>query len=156
MVASPEDIAKEAAKKAFEAAMPPAGPKFAARILDNHICPMVDGVKPHVGGPIAAGFPTVVIGGQPAARQGDLVTCVGPPDTIQMGSPTVKIGGMPAARFLDPTVHGGVIVLFCPTVIIGDVGMGGAGSPQGQALTAGQESGAAFCEECAKAAKAKG
>lgn len=141
---TPKEIAQEAAQKAFEAAMPPPGPKFAARILDHHICPMVDGIKPHVGGPIAAGCPTVLIGGQFAAREMDLVTCVGPPDMIQKGSMSVKIGGLPAARFLDPTVHGGVIVKFCPTVIIGDVGMGGAQSPKAACMAQAKAAGAAF------------
>jgi uncharacterized Zn-binding protein involved in type VI secretion len=36
-----------------------------------------------------------------------------------MGSPTVLIGNQPAARMLDPTAHGGVIVLGLPTVLIG-------------------------------------
>jgi len=38
---------------------------------------------------------------------------------IQMGSATVVVAQMPAARIGDPTVHGGVIVLGLPTVIIG-------------------------------------
>lgn len=71
---TPEEIALEQAKAAFEAAMPPLGPKFAARVTDQHLCPMVDGVKPHVGGPITMGEPTVLIGFQPAARVGDPVT----------------------------------------------------------------------------------
>ena len=95
--------------------MPPA-----ARITDMHVCPMVTGVVPHVGGPIMpAGEPTVLIGGMPAARVGDMTTCVGPPDSIVMGSGTVMIGGMPAARMGDSTAHGGTIVAGCPTVIIG-------------------------------------
>ena len=116
---TPEDIAKEEADAAFKAALPPAGPTFAARMGDPHICPMVDGVKPHVGGPILLGFPTVMIGGQPAARMNDTATCVGPPDMIAKGSATVMIGNMMAARFMDSTVHGGMIVMGCPTVIIG-------------------------------------
>jgi hypothetical protein len=44
-----------------------------------------------------------------------------------MGSPTVFISGKMAARMGDPTVHGGVIVVGCPTVLIGEMGMGGAG-----------------------------
>ncbi len=116
---TPEEIAKEAAAAAFQAAMPPAGPKFAARLADPHLCPLVDVVKPHVGGPIAMGCPTVMICFMPAAHVGDIVTCVGPPDTIAMGSMTVKIGGMPAARFMDQTAHGGMIVMGAPTVIIG-------------------------------------
>jgi uncharacterized Zn-binding protein involved in type VI secretion len=92
----------------------------AARLTDMHVCPMVTGIVPHVGGPILApGAPTVLIGGLPAARVGDMVTCVGPPDVIALGSFTVLIGGMPAARMGDMTAHGGAIVLGCPTVLIG-------------------------------------
>ncbi|MCA8930589.1 MAG: PAAR domain-containing protein, partial [Alphaproteobacteria bacterium] len=107
--------------------MPPA-----ARLTDMHTCPMVTpGIPPvpHVGGPIIpACDPTVLIGFLPAARVGDMCTCVGPPDTIVKGSPTVRIGYMPAARIGDLTAHGGVIVAGCPTVLIGDMG-GGAGAP---------------------------
>jgi uncharacterized Zn-binding protein involved in type VI secretion len=93
---------------------------FAARVGDLHVCPMVTGVVPHVGGPILPpGAPTVLIGGMPAARVGDMCVCAGPPDSIIAGSSTVLIGGMPAARLGDLTVHGGTIVLGCFTVIIG-------------------------------------
>lgn len=92
---------------------------FAARIGDPHVCPMSDGPKPHVGGPICLGCFMVLIGGQPAARVGDMAVCVGPPDSIAMGSMTVKIGGMPAARLGDTTAHGGKIVMGLPTVNIG-------------------------------------
>ncbi len=92
----------------------------AARVTDMHVCPMVTGVVPHVGGPILpAGEPTVLIGGLPAARVGDMAVCVGPPDSIVAGSGTVLIGGMPAARMGDSTSHGGTIVLGEPTVLIG-------------------------------------
>ena len=91
----------------------------AARVGDPHVCPMFDGPKPHVGGPITAGCPTVLIGFMPAARVGDVCTCVGPPDSIAMGSLTVKIGFMPAARQGDSTLHGGTIAIGCPTVNIG-------------------------------------
>lgn len=85
-----------------------------------HVCPMVTGVVPHVGGPVLPpGGPTVFIGGLPAARVTDLCICSGPPDTIIMGSTTVLIGGLPAARMGDSTAHGGVIVTGFPTVIIG-------------------------------------
>ena len=90
----------------------------AARISDMHVCPMVTGVVPHVGGPIAAGCPTVLIGGLPAARVTDMATCVGPPDTIVKGSTSVLIGNMPAARLGDTCAHGGTIVLGCFTVLI--------------------------------------
>ena len=89
----------------------------AARVGDMHVCPMVTGVVPHVGGPVLPpGCPTVLIGMMPAARVGDMAFCVGPPDVIAKGSPTVLIGGMMAARMGDLTVHGGVIVMGCPTV----------------------------------------
>lgn len=92
----------------------------AARVTDMHVCPMVTGVVPHVGGPILpAGEPTVLIGNLPAARVGDMATCVGPPDTIVAGSSSVLIGGMPAARMGDSTSHGGSIVLGDVTVLIG-------------------------------------
>ncbi|MFO7826888.1 MAG: PAAR domain-containing protein [Cyclobacterium sp.] len=93
----------------------------AARITDMHICPMVNpGGVPHVGGPVMPpGEATVLIGGMPAARVGDMATCSGPPDTIVAGSSTVFIGGMPAARMGDSTSHGGSIVAGLPTVLIG-------------------------------------
>ena len=93
----------------------------AARAGDMHVCPMVTGVVPHVGGPILPpGCPTVLIGGMPAARVTDMCTCVGPPDLIiPPGAVTVMIGGLPAARMGDMTAHGGSIILGCPTVLIG-------------------------------------
>jgi uncharacterized Zn-binding protein involved in type VI secretion len=91
----------------------------AARIADLHVCPMVTGVVPHVGGPVLAGFPQVLIGGMPAARVGDMCTCVGPPDPIAMGSLTVTIGGQPAARMGDLTGHGGTVASGFPQVLIG-------------------------------------
>ena len=65
------------------------------------------------------GDPTVLIGGMPAARMGDMVICTGPPDTIIGGSATVLIGGKPAARMTDTTAHGGTIVAGLATVLIG-------------------------------------
>ena len=96
--------------------MPPA-----TRVSDMHTCPMANpNGSPHVGGPILPpGAPTVLIGGLPAARVGDMATCAGPPDTIITGSSTVFIGGMMAARMGDSTAHGGVIVGGSGTVIIG-------------------------------------
>lgn len=156
--------------------------KPAARLTDMHTCPMVTpGLPPipHVGGPITGPcVPNVLIGFMPAATVGDMCVCVGPPDSIMMGSPTVFIGGKMAARMGDPTVHGGVIVVGCPTVLIGEVGMGGV-SPlppkppatgesanelfekeqeaenvikaQIATLKLGAEIGAKFCEVCQKA-----
>lgn len=95
----------------------------AARITDMHTCPMqTPGLPPipHVGGPIIGpGVPTVLIGSLPASVVGDMITCVGPPDTVAKGSTTVMIGGKPAARMADTCAHGGSIVLGLPTVMIG-------------------------------------
>lgn len=82
------------------------------------------------GGVIVTGFPTVLIGGQPAARVTDMQTCplvtalvphVGGPITGP-GSPTVLIGGLPAARMGD--MHQcvgppGTIAFGFPTVLVG-------------------------------------
>lgn len=90
--------------------MPPA-----ARTSDLHACPL----PYHVGGPILAGAPQVLIGMLPAARVGDSVTCLVGSDAIAAGSAKVLIGGAPAARLGDATQHGGTIVTGCPTVLIG-------------------------------------
>ncbi len=95
----------------------------AARITDMHVCPMVTpGVPPvpHVGGPILPpGAVTVLIGGLPAARVGDMAVCVGPPDVIALGSFTVLTMSMPQARMGDMTAHGGIIVFGMPNVLVG-------------------------------------
>jgi uncharacterized Zn-binding protein involved in type VI secretion len=81
------------------------------------------------GGTVVVGLPTVLIGGMPAARVGDMHICplvtgtvphVGGP--ITMGSATVLIGGMPAARMGDMATCTGppdTIASGCPTVLIG-------------------------------------
>ena len=95
--------------------MPPA-----SRVTDMHVCPMVTGIVPHVGGPILPPCAvTVITVGLPQARVSDMLTCVGPPDVIVKGSMTVIVCGLPAARIGDITAHGGNIVLGAPTVIIG-------------------------------------
>lgn len=92
----------------------------AARVGDPHICPLVNVLVPHVGGPILPpGAITTLIGGMPAARVTDMAVCVGPPDVIAMGSFTVLIGSMPAARALDMTAHGGTIVMGHVLTLIG-------------------------------------
>jgi uncharacterized Zn-binding protein involved in type VI secretion len=85
----------------------------------------------------------MLIGSMPAARVGDMMVCVGPPDVIAKGSTIVLIGGMPAARMLDLSAHGGSIAIGLPTVLIGD-----AGSAQQDALKNAAGSGAPFAEVC--------
>ncbi len=92
----------------------------AARVSDMHVCPMVTGVVPHVGGPILPPCaPTVLTGMLPQARATDMATCVGPPDIIAKGSATVMVVKLPAARLGDMTAHGGNIIVGLPTVLIG-------------------------------------
>jgi len=133
---------------------------------------------PHVGGPvIGPGCPTVLIGGMPAAVMGDMCMCVGPPDSIVLGSTGVMIGNKPAARMGDMCVHGGAIVVGCPTVLIGEMSPGSPPSPpvinmimgessnltsdmtqkiaQVVALTRAAESGAPFCEKCEAARESR-
>lgn len=98
----------------------PASSNPAARVGDQHVCPMVTGLVPHVGGPvIGPGATTVLICGSVAATVGTLASCNGPPDTVIVGSRTVLIGGKSAARKGDSTAHGGTIVSGCGSVLIG-------------------------------------
>ena len=92
----------------------------AARVGDPHVCPMVTGVVPHVGGPILPpGGITVMIGGMPAAVVGGMCVCAGPPDVLPLGSFTVMVCGTPSVRMGDMTAHGGTVVMGLPTVLIG-------------------------------------
>lgn len=60
--------------------------------VDTHACPLFNGPAPHTGGVVAVGSMTVLIGGAPAARQGDMIVEAGGPNGIMMGCPTVLIG----------------------------------------------------------------
>jgi len=106
------------------------------------------GPVPHVGGPEISGSPNVIVGFQPQGRVGDTLICVPATDKVAMGSPTVLVNNKMAARMGDPTVHGGVLVTGCPTVIIGQAG-------QGATLSGAAKTGAPFCEECEKLKKAQ-
>jgi uncharacterized Zn-binding protein involved in type VI secretion len=119
--------------------MPPA-----ARVGDLHVCPKLEGPKPHVGGPILPlGEPTVRIGYKPAARVGDKAVCIGPPDAISRGESSVMIGNKDAARIGDSTEHGGKVADGCFTVMIGS-------NNQVETLRLAAMDGTPFCEECEK------
>jgi uncharacterized Zn-binding protein involved in type VI secretion len=102
------------------------------------------------GGVIMAGAPTVLIGGAPAARMGDMHVCpmmnpgTPPPphvgQQIIMGSPTVLICGQMAARVGDPVMCSGPpdsIVAGCPTVLIGESATASAGAMTSAAKAGG-------------------
>jgi uncharacterized Zn-binding protein involved in type VI secretion len=130
-----------------ETAMPPAA-RVGDQVLQSaphchapiHPAALVPTPVPHPALPLAIippGCPTVLIGGQPAARIGDMTQpCMLPgcipagPGVIVQGSATVMIGGQPAARLGDQTAHascvapipsptGQIIPACCPTVMIG-------------------------------------
>lgn len=91
----------------------------AACVGDMHVCPMVTGIIPHVGGPVLPpGGITVLVMGRPAARVGDMCVCVGPPDVIVVGNFTVLICGQPAAHMGSMTAHGGVVMGMAATVLV--------------------------------------
>jgi len=105
------------------------------------------------GGSIVLGFPTVLIGGAPAARLTDMHACpmvtpglppiphVGGP--ILKGFPTVLVGNLPQSCVGDQCLCVGPpdsIVMGCPTVMIG--GGGGAGGGGGGSAGLGGASGA--------------
>jgi len=93
--------------------------KPVATIGSMHVCPMVTGYIPHVGGPVTGpGMPGVLINGQPIAVMGDMCTCVGPPDTIIQGCPGVTVNGKPIATLGSMTAHGGQITVGVPGVTV--------------------------------------
>jgi uncharacterized Zn-binding protein involved in type VI secretion len=111
----------------------------AARIDDNHTCPMLNpDESPHTGGPITEGEGQVLIGNSPAARCGDHATCVGPTDVVITGSDSVLIGYRPAAAFGDKTEHGGFIAEGEPTVLLGSE-TAGAGGDTGATMRAARD-----------------
>lgn len=116
--------------------------KPAARVGDMHTCPMSDGPKPHVGGPVAGpGISTVIAQGAPVAVMSDIATCNGPPDIVVAASSTVFAGGLAVARMGDSTAHGGVIVAGSPLVLVGGPGS----SPQVETIRTSERP---FCELC--------
>ena len=92
----------------------------AARIGDMHAGPTTLEDASRAIGPIVSGASTVLIDFMPAARVGDEAICNGKATEIAHGSGSVVIAGMPAARVGDTIENGGVIVVGCPSVVVGD------------------------------------
>lgn len=66
----------------------------AAAMTDIHNCGTFPPLPIHGPGVVIKPSQTVLIAGQPAARQGDeILEAIGPPNFISMGCPTVIIGG---------------------------------------------------------------
>jgi uncharacterized Zn-binding protein involved in type VI secretion len=62
-------------------------------LVDIHVCPLFNGLQPHVGGIVEKGSLSVLINNFPAARQGDKIVEAGGPNAITSGMLTVQIGG---------------------------------------------------------------
>lgn len=85
----------------------------------NHICPMVTGIVPHVGGPVVGpGCPGVLVDGVPVSLMGDTCVCCGPPDVVAQGYPGVLVDGVPVVVQNSMTAHGGMIPMGIPGVTI--------------------------------------
>src|SRR6185437_11297798 len=99
------------------------------------------------GGVVTVGFPTVLIGGLPASRIGDLHVCpmtTGPVPHVGgpfiLGSPTVLVGNMPQSRVTDQLTCVGppdVAMMGCETVLVGMAGAGGAAGAMSGAAAMG-------------------
>ncbi len=77
----------------------------------HHVCPMVTGNTPHVGGPVSEGAADFTVNGVPVALKGHKCQCqVGGPDTISQGHNALTINGIPVALQGSSTAHGGVVV----------------------------------------------
>lgn len=91
-------------------------------INTNHICPMVTGITPHVGGPIVGpGNPGVLIDGVPISVLGDTCICCGSPDVVVQGYPGILVDGVPIVVQGCMTAHGGTIPMGVPGVTVGRV-----------------------------------
>lgn len=93
----------------------------ASMINDLHVCPMITGVVPHVGGAVTGpGAPTVFTCGKPAIIAGDKMVCTGSTDALLLGSPTVFACGKGMGRVGDLSEHlGSITGPGAPTVLIG-------------------------------------
>ena len=122
----------------------------AARLGDDHTCPMVNpDESPHKGGPISEGGDSVLIGYRSAARLGDQAICIGPTDVIVTGNDSILIGDRPAAALGDQTAHGGVITEGETTVLLGS-DTAGAGGSTGATMRAARNEARPLCDLCSE------
>lgn len=109
-------------------------------MIDQHACPLASITGPDGVGSVMMGSPTVFINGMMACRMGDIVLekpglAMGPVNPIIMGCPTVMIGEVGMGAVISPDAGGGM----------GAVSSGIAGDAGGaaQALTTASENGIA-------------
>src|SRR5688572_16917160 len=96
----------------------------AARVTDNHVCPLTTPTI-HIGGPILPpGAVVTLVNGLPAARVDDKALCNAPaPDTVRGGLISVFVEGNPFSRIVDRT-DVGTIVVGSADVLLGEWGGG--------------------------------
>ncbi len=94
--------------------------KQIATVGDTHVCPMVTGTVPHIGGTIISGSPKILLNNKPVARMGDKCICTGcgMVCTIVQGDANVLVDGVPIAYAGCMTSHGGVITSGQPNALI--------------------------------------
>ena len=85
-----------------------------------HTCPQSDGSKPHVGGVVISGSPSVFVRKKPVCRIGDKLQCASPSlNSAKMGSTTVFVNGKGVTRMGDITAHQGKITQGELSVLVG-------------------------------------
>lgn len=95
----------------------------AARLTDFHEAPMVNPQVPsipQVGGPDSdSATPPGPGAGLPAAKVGDQLTQVGPPDSVIKGSTDVQVDGLPDTSMPGPATSSGSVQLGNFNVMVG-------------------------------------
>ena len=109
-------------------------------VIDQHACPMVSVTGPDGVGSVVVGSPTVFINGMMACRMGDIVLekpglAMGPANPIIMGCPTVMIGEVGMGAVIAASAGGGMAAL--------GGSIGGETGAAAQALAKASEDGAA-------------
>ncbi|MGI4854287.1 MAG: PAAR domain-containing protein [Janthinobacterium lividum] len=106
--------------------------------IDQHACPMVSVTGADGVGSVIMGSPTVFINGMMACRMGDIVIekpglAMGPANPIVMGCPTVMIGEVGMGAVIAPSGGGGMAAV--------GGSMGGETGAAAQALAEASENG---------------
>lgn len=109
-------------------------------MIDQHACPAVSVTGADGVGSVMMGSPTVFINFMMACRMGDIVIekpglAMGPANPIIMGCPTVMIGEVGMGAVISPSAGGGMGGV--------SASMGGEAGSSAQALTKASENGAA-------------
>src|SRR5262249_48419771 len=112
-------------------------------LMDFHLCPIVKGLIPDVGGMVMMGSPTVLINSMMACRVMDMVVEIpGGPNPIAMGATNVFIGD---AGVVAPSAPGMPAVAALKASL---ASMPAAAAAQAASLKYAADFGYPFCEKC--------